>query len=146
MSKFGDAFNEAWKAGKSTFTFNGKEYTTERADGKKPPKSESGMRPKAKPTAPFTSPRPKAKPGKPAGRDRGEEAGPAKAAPKPVSRPVSPTPKPTAKAASKPVSSADRHVNDDRPKKRPYEAKVGASTVSTVGKSSRGVPFVARKY
>lgn len=36
---FGDAFKEARKAGKDTFTFNGKSYTTETADEKAKSKS-----------------------------------------------------------------------------------------------------------
>ena len=50
MSKFGDAFAAARKAGKKTFTFQGKSYNTKT-------KEEAGSaRPKAKPKASSTRP------------------------------------------------------------------------------------------
>lgn len=39
LTGFGQAFKEARKAGKSTFTYNGKKYTTEMAGDKKKPAS-----------------------------------------------------------------------------------------------------------
>jgi len=65
MSSFSKAFAKARKeqGPGGTFTWRGKQYTTDRADDK-PSKSTKTSRPKARPesTTPTTSPRPRSKP------------------------------------------------------------------------------------
>ena len=58
MASFAEAFKAARKAKGpgATFTWNGKSYTTDRADDKK---STSGVKPKARPSTPEKSPRPR---------------------------------------------------------------------------------------
>jgi len=69
MAKFGAAFAAARKAGKKTFDWNGKKYTTKTKDDSKAPSTSSRpakrpAKPAAKTAAPkrSTTPRPKARP------------------------------------------------------------------------------------
>ena len=73
MSKFGDAFAAARKAGKKEFTWKGKQYNTEMKETVRP--KARGMQAKAKSTGPMPrpknispKPRPKAAPEKKASK------------------------------------------------------------------------------
>lgn len=129
MASFKSAFASARKAGKDTFTWNGKKYTTELASGKKESSSapKTSPRPDRKPKVRMsaTSPRAPSSSPRPASRaDRGSGAVKRSARPaakptrtatqaKPMAEsPVKAQSAPPKKATPKPVS--DRQVNRDR--------------------------------
>lgn len=63
MSKFGDAFSGARKAGKKTFTFGGKSYNTKTKEESAPtprqrPKDKVAPKPRPKPITKNTSSKP----------------------------------------------------------------------------------------
>jgi len=80
MASFKEAFRAARNAGKATFTWNGKKYTTELAGESS--SSEGTTRPRRRPASaptPASSPRPKARPSRASsgnGEARGRNASP----------------------------------------------------------------------
>lgn len=126
MASFKSAFASARKAGKDTFTWNGKKYTTELASekssapekSKRPAKKPSLMITAESPRAPKASPKPKAR----ADRGTGAVTRSARPAAKPTrtateAKPMAESPVKAQSAPPKKVTPkkvSDREVNRDR--------------------------------
>ncbi len=103
LSKFGAAFKAARAAGKSTFSFGGKEYTTQTKEEAAAPRKTA---PKS---APKPEPRGDTKPSSPSSRGGNAVAG----------KPSSPASRGGNAVAGKPSSPSSRPNNRPAPEKKP---------------------------